>query len=214
MAALEGRLTGWCGTPNGGSDWSGTDLPAAYFTPSWDDARVVADPHAGVRQQIEEEREQWSRTCRAYASELDGALAALGRANGAVAIPVDADRARELRAELAIQNLGGAERVREWWHGLTERQRLSLIAAYPGLISRLDGIPPHAQTVATQTRHTATLVRLESLAADGTLTDHQQQRLARLQRDLSTADDDHGATFMPVSSTFVVAHADHDEGVE
>ncbi len=135
-----------------------------------------------------------------------------GRANGAVAIPVDADRARELRAELALQNLGGAEHVRSWWGDLTERQRLTLIAAYPGLISRLDGILPHAQTVATQTRQIETLVRLESLAADGTLTDQQQRRLATLQRDLTAADDDHGATFMPVSSTFVVAHAQHDDG--
>ncbi len=71
----------------------------------------------------------------------------------------------------------GPEQVLAWWRGLTEAQRLALLAAAPGAIGNLDGIPAIDRDAANRVRLSRDLATLRHLEDLGQLTDHERETL-------------------------------------
>ncbi len=154
-------------------------------------------PDPGVLDEIDAVRESWARTCIAFGAELDGAIGAITAANAATAIKTDHEQAEQLLNELAVSNLHGPSEVGEWWNGLTDGQRLTLLSTFPGPLSRLDGIPAKARAIAARTQSIEELMRLEAAEADGTLTPQQQRRLAHLRATLGGVGEETGRSADP-----------------
>lgn len=159
----------WCATPDEspGRGWCGTP----------------SDP-------VEEIRAAWRQHSRRMGAELDAATTAITNANAAVATNIASDKPFELRQQLGLQNLRGPEHVRVWWNGLTDGEQLAMLTAYPGLLARVDGLPPRIHTQARRTRAGERLVRLEQLAATGDLTPQQARRLREIRAELGSLEDD------------------------
>ena len=69
------------------------------------------------------------------------------------------------------------EDVNAWWDSLTQRERDAIIAAAPGAIGNLDGIPASARDAANTTALLRDLADLEHTDDAGVLTDTEQNRL-------------------------------------
>jgi hypothetical protein len=152
---------------------------------------------------VEEIRQSWRLRSRRIGAELDAATTAIATANGAVASGITTDNAPELRAQLALANLRGPDQVRHWWDRLTDGQQLALLSAYPGLLERVEGLPPRVQTQATRTLAGDELAGLETLEAAGNLTPVQARRLHELRTDLGAlgfGDDRREVEFVAVTT--------------
>ena len=125
------------------------------------------------------------------------AIGAITAANAATAIKTDHEQAEQLLNELAVSNLHGPSEVGEWWNGLTDGQRLTLLSTFPGPLSRLDGIPAKARAIAARTQSIEELMRLEAAEADGTLTPQPQRRLAHLRATLGGDGEETGRSADP-----------------
>ena len=82
-------------------------------------------------------------------------------------------------AALATTPPAGAspELVYQWWHGLTEAQRRALIAAAPGAIGNLDGIPAAARDAANRVALGRDLAQLEAYQDSGSMSGHERDLL-------------------------------------
>ncbi len=91
---------------------------------------------------------------------------------GGVADPAD--------TALATKPPAGAspEEVYAWWQGLTEEQRQAIIAAAPGAIGNLDGIPAGARDAANRVSLGRDLAQLGAYEDSGSMTDHERDLLA------------------------------------
>ena len=67
--------------------------------------------------------------------------------------------------------------VYAWWQGLTERQRQAIIAAAPGAIGNLDGIPAAARDAANRVSLGRDLAQLGAYEDSGSMTDHERDLL-------------------------------------
>lgn len=108
------------------------------------------------------------------------------------------------RALAAKPRAGASPRdVRDWWVGLTERQRLAVVAAAPGAIGNLHGVPAGA-------RHAANTVALDRDLADlgglhpSLLTD-QERRTLEVARATDEARDNIARHVDPVTGEPVTA---------
>ena len=92
-------------------------------------------------------------------------------AYGGMADPAD--------AALATKPPAGAspERVYQWWQGLTEAQRQAIIAAAPGAIGNLDGIPAAARDAANRVSLGRDLAQLGAYQDSGSMTGHERDLL-------------------------------------
>ncbi len=92
-------------------------------------------------------------------------------AYGGVADPAD--------AALASKPPSGAspEEVYAWWQGLTEAQRQAVIAAAPGAIGNLDGIPAGDRDAANRVSLARDLAQLEAYDDAGDLSGHEEDLL-------------------------------------
>ena len=92
-------------------------------------------------------------------------------AYGGVADPAD--------AALATKPPAGAspQEVYTWWLGLTEAQRQAIIAAAPGAIGNLDGIPATDRDAANRVSLGRDLAQLEAYQGAGDLSDHEEDLL-------------------------------------
>ena len=69
------------------------------------------------------------------------------------------------------------EEVNAWWDGLTREQQQAIIAASPGSIGNLDGIPPEARDAANTVALDRDLADWELLEERGLLTDDEERWL-------------------------------------
>ncbi len=69
------------------------------------------------------------------------------------------------------------EQVNAWWDSLTQGERDAIIAAAPGAVGNLDGIPATARDAANTTALLRDLADLEHTEDAGVLTDTEEQRL-------------------------------------
>ncbi len=73
------------------------------------------------------------------------------------------------------------EEVHRWWTGLTRRQRLAIMAAAPGAIGNLDGVPAGARHRANTVALRRDLAEWRSLEHQGVLTDDERRALANAE---------------------------------
>jgi hypothetical protein len=92
-------------------------------------------------------------------------------AYGGLADPAD--------AALATKPPAGAspQRVYQWWLGLTDAQRQAIIAAAPGAIGNLDGIPAAARDAANRVMLGRDLAQLGAYEGSGSMTGHERDLL-------------------------------------
>lgn len=90
---------------------------------------------------------------------------------GGVADPADAALASKPPAGASPQE------VYAWWQGLTEAQRRAIIAAAPGAIGNLDGIPAEARDAANRVSLGRDLAQLGAYEDSGSITDHERDLL-------------------------------------
>jgi hypothetical protein len=109
----------------------------------------------------------------AFARVLD--LASVDRLHGGVADPAD--------AALATKPPGGASprEVNAWWDSLTPEQQQAVIAAAPGSIGNLDGIPAGARDEANTVALDRDLADWHNAADQGVITDDERQWLANAE---------------------------------
>lgn len=67
--------------------------------------------------------------------------------------------------------------VHAWWVGLSRRERLAIIAAAPGAVGNLDGIPARARHAANTVALGRDLAALRSRATGGVITDEERRAL-------------------------------------
>lgn len=72
---------------------------------------------------------------------------------------------------------GTADQNREWWESLTREEQLAILAAAPGAIGNLDGLPAAVRSEANQTALQRDLAMLEQREAEGDLTGDEQRWL-------------------------------------
>ena len=68
------------------------------------------------------------------------------------------------------------EAVHAWWTSLTRPQQLAIIAASPGSVGNLDGVPASARDAANRNALTRDLADLENTEDEGSLTDDERTR--------------------------------------
>ena len=144
------------------------------------DAAALGAEAEGLRSQVEQFAGDLTAWVGDLGSEEQSMSLALARvltldqieaAYGGVADPAD--------AALATKPPSGAspQEVHLWWLGLTEAQRRAVIAAAPGAIGNLDGIPAGARDAANRVSLARDLAQLEAYAAAGDLNGHEQDLL-------------------------------------
>lgn len=91
---------------------------------------------------------------------------------------------RQDPADAALATLprdGTPEENRAWWDGLTREQQLAILAASPGSIGNLDGLPASVRHEANETSLQRDIAALEQRDAEGDLTDEEQRWLENAQ---------------------------------
>ena len=150
-------------------------------------ARATEDEAAALQAESDDLRRQvesfdadvatWSSDVSAEETEMNAAFARVlsleqvEQAYGGAADPAD--------AALAGKPPAGAspEEVRAWWDGLTEEEQQAIIAAAPGAIGNLDGIPGSARDAANRVSLDRDLANLGAYDDAGALTDHERDLL-------------------------------------
>ncbi len=137
-----------------------------------------------VRRQVElfqTDLTTWSSDVRAEETEMVEAfdrvqsLDQVERHYGGVADPAD--------DALATKPPAGSspEEVNAWWDGLTEEEQQAIVAAAPGAIGNLDGIPAGARDAANTVALTRDLAEWEHLEEIGVITDDERAWLENAQ---------------------------------
>ncbi|MFS3127884.1 alpha/beta hydrolase [Nocardioides sp. Bht2] len=102
----------------------------------------------------------------------------------------------------------GPDAVRQWWESLSESEQFAILAASPGSIGNLDGIPAGVRDQANTTALERDLAMLELLESRGQLTGDERDHLnnARATRDAiqRVADRDDPVTGEPVQSQLYI----------
>ena len=109
-------------------------------------------------------------------------LPQVDRRFGGVADPADA----------ALDRLPGDRdpaRVRGWWASLTVDERLGVVAAAPGLVGALDGLPARVRDRANRAALLRDLADWRARRAEGTLTPAERRTLANAEAARSALDD-------------------------
>ncbi|CAM3383015.1 alpha/beta hydrolase [Nocardioides dubius] len=116
--------------------------------------------------------------------------------------PADAALARKPGAD------AGPDVVREWWESLSESEQQAILAASPGSVGNLDGIPASVRDEANSTALARDLAMLELLESRDQLTGAEEEHLtnARAARDAleRVADRDDPVTGQPVTSQLYI----------
>ncbi len=145
-----------------------------------DDAAALQSEADGLRRQVEE----FGTDVTTWVSDIDSEEQAMAlafsrvltldqveAAYGGVADPADAALATKPPADAS------PEEVHDWWLGLTEAQRQAIIAAAPGAIGNLDGIPAVDRDAANRVSLGRDLAQLEVYQEAGDLSDHEEDLL-------------------------------------
>lgn len=119
-----------------------------------------------------------------------------------VADPADNALARKPSAD------AGPDAVRDWWASLSDEEQQAILAASPGSVGNLDGIPAAVRDEANTTSLARDLAMLELLESRDQLTGEEKEQLAnaRAARDAleRVADRDDPVTGEPVTSQLYI----------
>ena len=146
---------------------------------------------------------------------VDACLAELGAARPAqlarFASGFDVDRGDDLNLATDLGESGSADTTSGWWAGLEQAQRTSLIAAVPGVVGNLEGVPYAERDLANRVSLATTITTLErqeGVPVDGLVTlATDTPRLAMLKnvaRSLvpGTAGDDTARSLVSLDTVF------------
>ena len=157
--------------------------------PDTDDAMNPFQDWFDAGAELDRLRAHWTRTCTTFASELDGAITAIKRANTQTCVLVDPDQARAMANLLFLRRFSSPEAIRQWWAGLTDDQRLALLTTNPGGLGNLDGLPAYIRDIANRTQLLDDLNRLEEQELAGTLSGPDKRELDILRNVVEQLED-------------------------